>query len=209
MKIKVCGMKFPDNAGAVAGLHPDYLGFIFYPKSGRFAGEVLSEDMLRNTEGMTRIGVFVNESTDNMEKICRRNDISWVQLHGEETPEQCSGMKNKGFTVVKVFQVGEGFDFAVTLPYRAVADYYLFDTGSAQYGGTGKKFNWDILKEYDNSKEIFLSGGIGPEDVAEIGKLKGLKIHAVDINSRFELEPGRKNVELIKPFIEEIKKFGI
>ncbi|MFT3740607.1 MAG: phosphoribosylanthranilate isomerase [Breznakibacter sp.] len=128
-----------------------------------------------------------------------------VQLHGSEPPGECWLHRNLGLTVIKAFCIDEKFDFKTLEPYKDAVDYYLFDTKTPQHGGSGKKFNWDILHGYDNSKPIFLSGGIGPDDAAGIKKLGGLNIHAVDINSRFETAPAVKDIGLLKTFFQNIR----
>jgi phosphoribosylanthranilate isomerase len=203
MKIKVCGMKNPENIREISVLSPDYMGFIFYPKSKRYAGE-LNEEVVKNLNHLIKVGVFVNEEALCIKEICKRYNINFIQLHGNENPALCQELKSEGFKIIKVFSVGEHFEFSETNAYKKVADYFLFDTKSESYGGTGKKFNWSLFEHYDNQKEIFLSGGIGPDDVEEIKKLKSLNIHALDINSKFEIEPGLKDVGLVRKFIERI-----
>jgi phosphoribosylanthranilate isomerase len=204
MKIKVCGMKYQQNIAEVLAAKPDYIGFIFYPKSKRFAGDVDSSDIV-DIKNAVKVGVFVNESLENIRSKCAKYHIDHVQLHGEESPELCKELKKGGMTVIKVFSVGPGFDFEETKAYDQVADYFLFDTKSENYGGTGKKFDWSIFEKYSNNKEIFLSGGIGLNDAEEIKNIKGLKVHAIDINSCFEKEPAVKDASMVKAFIDKIR----
>ncbi len=128
-----------------------------------------------------------------------------MQLHGDESVEQCKELKSKGYKIVKVFQVDSDFDFAVIEPYKKYADYFLFDTKSEEYGGTGKKFDWAIFDRYDNEVPLFLSGGVDLESLEAIEKLTHLNIHALDINSKFELEPGKKDLKKVKLFIDTIR----
>lgn len=204
MKIKVCGMKETENIQAIAQLKPDFMGLIFYPKSKRYAGG-LSAEAATVSNTINKVGVFVNEEENKIKEYANKYDFKHLQLHGEESPALCECLKKAGYQVIKVFSVGEDFNFSEIKDYKDVADYFLFDTKSESYGGTGKKFNWSVFDKYDNSKGIFLSGGIGPEDVQEIKNLKGLNIYALDINSKFEIEPGLKDVELVKDFMKEIK----
>ena len=206
MKLKICGMKYGSNIEAVAALQPDYMGFIFYEKSKRFVGESLDEEFLSSLDkNILKVGVFVNQTKEYILAKAKRYGLSVLQLHGDESPEFCSALKNERYTLIKVFQADEHFDFAVIEPFKKTVDYFLFDTKSEGYGGTGKKFDWSLFEKYDNEIPIFLSGGIDPESIDEIKKLKHLNIHALDINSKFETEPALKDIEKIKKFIHRIR----
>ncbi|HVD96768.1 MAG TPA: phosphoribosylanthranilate isomerase [Cytophagaceae bacterium] len=205
IKIKVCGMKYPENIQAVAAHAPDYLGFIFYEKSKRFVNDLDPRIVQLVNPSIARVGVFVNHPISFIEQQSKKYGFETLQLHGDETPEYCQQLKEKGYTLVKAFQVGDGFNFAAINPYKSSVDYFLFDTKSEGYGGTGKKFDWKIFKKYDNEVPIFLSGGLDIEHIDEIKKLNYLNIHALDINSKFEIEPGRKNEGKIKLFIDRIR----
>ncbi len=199
-------MKYPENIRAVAAHAPDYMGFIFYEKSKRYTGEDLERDMLKNlAPSIIKVGVFVNHSTEFIEERARTYQLELLQLHGDESPAQCADLKSKGYKIVKVFQVDDAFDFGVTEPFKSHVDYFLFDTKSEGYGGTGKRFDWDLFKKYDNQIPLFLSGGLDIENIDEIKNLNYLNIHALDINSKFETEPGRKNDGKVKLFIDRIR----
>ncbi len=205
MKLKVCGMKYKDNLLEVASLMPDYLGFIFYKASKRYMNETLDPEVVNQLpDSIQRVGVFVDESTEEILKQAKRYGLSLVQLHGNETPEQCAELRAAGLKVIKVFGVGEDFDFDLLKPYREVADYFLFDTKSPEHGGTGKRFNWDVLKNYKENIPLFLSGGIGPEHIEEIKKLS-IPIFALDVNSKFEVEPGVKDIEKLKELVQGLR----
>ncbi len=200
MKLKVCGMKYEANIRAIAELKPDYLGFIFYSKSKRnFDGEipVLSKDIKKT-------GVFVNETVDSVIHLIEEYQLQAVQLHGDESVSYIEELKSKNIEVeiIKVFGIKDSFDFSTLKDYQSVVDYFLFDTKGKERGGNGVKFDWSVLKEYPYKTPIFLSGGIGLEDIEEIKKIKttGLPIHAIDVNSKFEIEPGLKNIEDIQRF---------
>lgn len=206
MKLKVCGMKYPDNASAVATLAPDYMGFIFYKPSKRYCGETLTPEFVKTLPAsIIKTGVFVNESLEEVLRICSAYGFKAVQLHGHETPDFCLSCKKAGLEVIKVFHVGETMDWSILEPYKKVADYFLFDTKTPEYGGSGNRFNWEILKEYDNEIPLFLSGGVDESILTELNILSTVKIYALDINSRFELEPGLKDVERIGKFAEGLK----
>ena len=203
-KLKVCGMKYPDNIRKLSELKPDFIGFIFYDKSKRFIGDRLNINKLNIDETIEKVGVFVNASIKYILDEVQKYGLNLVQLHGNESPEFCNELQQQNIKISKAFQVGEDFDFSELANYQAVCDYFLFDTKTTLYGGSGKKFNWQILEKYDNRKPFFLSGGIGLEDIGEIRKLKNLNIYAIDINSKFEIEPGVKDIEKIRKFKEAL-----
>lgn len=203
MKLKVCGMKDPLNIEAVAALHPDYMGFIFYKNSPRYVGDDFS--VAEEYEATANVGVFVNERTGGILK--RLNDIksTIAQLHGNETPAQCDELRSRGIEVIKVFSVDEDFDFGKTKDYQDVANYFLFDTKGKLYGGNSKTFDWDILRKYDQSVPFFLSGGLNVDNVKVLDRLDGMNIHAIDLNSGVEDEPGLKNIDKIKSVMSCLK----
>lgn len=204
MQIKVCGITNLEQATALQVMGVDYIGFIFYPASKRYVLEKLSLTDLASFKpvGVKKVGVFVNEPLDQLLQIVQSAGLDIVQLHGDETPEYCAALRQKVVTI-KVFRVGAAVpDFAA---YEASVDYFLFDTDSALYGGTGQHFNWELIKGSTIPKPYFLSGGIGPNDVQGIHVMEktkaGKSLLALDINSQFELSPGMKDLEKIKIFI--------
>lgn len=180
---------------------PDLIGFIFYPLSKRYAGDLKTDFPDSTILGETdKVGVFVNASLDEITEITQWLKPAFIQLHGDESPEFCRKVKDSGFQVIKAFQVSDRLPYDLN-KYADSVDFFLFDTKSEGYGGSGKKFDWTILEEYDNRVPLFLSGGIGPDEVRDVIKLsKNLNIAVVDINSRFESEPGLKNIDQIKQF---------
>jgi phosphoribosylanthranilate isomerase len=196
-------MKYADNIKGVAALKPDYMGFIFYEKSKRFIGRNFDPEIIKSLRGeLEPIGVFVNSSLDEILEAHDNYGLMTVQLHGDESPDFCSELDAMApISTIKAFRIDENFDFKILNPYKSACKYFLFDTQTETYGGSGKKFNWKLLKKYDNELPFFLSGGITLEDAEEINKLEGLNIHAIDINSRFELEPGLKDIVKIKEFM--------
>ncbi len=199
LAVKVCGMKDAENIGAVRALGIDYMGFIFYKKSPRYAG-----DSIPPTIGVKRTGVFVDETVENVEAAIQQCDLNAVQLHGAETPEYCSRLKETGVEVIKAFSVNEYVDFQQMELYEATTDIFLFDTKTALPGGSGKSFDWAVLKKYKGQKPFFLSGGIGPEDVEKVKAFKHPALYGLDLNSRFENRPGEKEVSLLKNFLAKI-----
>lgn len=205
--LKICGMKFPDNLQEVARLEPDYLGFIFYPKSKRYMADTLSPEVVKALpSSIRRVGVFVNAETADVLGQAAAYGLDVLQLHGDESPEQCAALQGNGYTIVKAFGVNEGFDFQSLLAYAPVVDYYLFDTKGPSYGGHGIPFDWSVLEKYDKHKAFFISGGIGLEELEGVISLKELPLYAIDVNSRFETEPGLKDINLLKQLPGQLTK---
>ncbi len=199
-------MRDESNILELAGVHPDYIGFIFYPESERFVGENFNPGILEHIpESINKVGVFVKASKEYILEKLNIFRLNLVQLHGGESSEFCRELSSIGIPVIKVFSVIEEFNFNTTNPFKAYCKYFMFDTQCTTYGGSSMKYNWNILSGYDNEKPFFLSGGIGPEDIGSIRDLKDLNIHAVDINSRFEKKPGLKDISKIRKFIKNLK----
>lgn len=194
LKWKVCGLR--DNIEDVVALQPDYLGFIFYSKSPRYVGKGFLMPEI-GVKSIQKVGVFVNEAIDFVLKTMQKYRLDFAQIHGHESPDYCNGLKQKGIKVIKAFQIDALFDFELLKEYDS-ADYFLFDTKTSQYGGSGKAFDWSVLKKYSMEKEYFLSGGIGLDNLSELKKLDLSKIHALDVNSKFEIRPGFKDVEMLR-----------
>ncbi len=197
IKLKVCGMRDPENIREVARLAPDFMGFIFYEPSPRFVGNDfrVPSDIPATTR---RVGVFVNESTDGILRRVKEHDLHFVQLHGEETAAQCGELKRAGVGVIKVFSVDEDMDFSATAEYASAVDYFLFDTKGKLYGGNARRFDWKVLSRYDQKVPFFLSGGIAPEHIDEINQLEGYNLVAIDVNSGVEVTPAHKDIARIK-----------
>ena len=207
MLIKICGLREPDNIREIAGLQPDYMGFIFYPNSPRFVKNMDVSVMEKLPKSITKTGVFVNENLENILTAISKYNLDAVQLHGADNRKLCRKIRQEAKTmVIKIFPIMDASNFRVTGDYEAVADYFLFDTKTDLYGGSGQKFNWNILQEYKGNKPFLLSGGIGADDVKAIRKIEHPKMIGVDLNSRFEIKPGLKNVALLSQFIEELKR---
>ena len=206
LKIKVCGMCQLSNIGELVKLDPDYIGFIFYPKSKRFIGEKIPEQFHSIIPAsIQKAGVFVNEPFDLLIDKVRQSKLDIVQLHGAELPDYCLKVKDLNIPVIKAFGIFNDFDFATVNPYEKGCDYFLFDTASDLRGGTGLKFNWEKHSEYKGDTPFFLSGGIQPDDIEPILDLRHPVFHAVDINSGFEIKPGIKDIQKLKGFIDGIR----
>jgi len=207
MKIKVCGMKIENNILDVGTLVPDYMGFIFYEKSSRYFNSEIPE----LPSNIKKIGVFVNSKIDFIVNKIEIHHLQGVQLHGNESPELCSALREYGL-VIKVFSIKNQFDFKILEPYENVCDYYLFDTKGKHPGGNGYPFNWNVLKKYKSPKPYFLSGGIGLSELEAL--LLFLKrpesdlCCTLDINSKFETINGLKDLKKIKEFRYQLTKNG-
>ncbi len=206
MKIKVCGMKYASNINSVATLAPDYLGFIFYPKSKRFVGlDFDRSDLSSLNPSIHKVAVFVNAYLNEVTEFSNIYGIKIVQLHGDEKPEFCSDLRLNKFKVIKAFGVNEDFDFSSLEAYQDSVDYFLFDTKTPEYGGSGKSFNWQVLNRYQLSVPFFLSGGLSLENIPEIQAIDHPQLFGVDLNSRFEKEPGVKNTELLAEAFKKLR----
>lgn len=203
MKLKVCGMKLENNISEISKLNPDFMGFIFWPKSKRF----FNEKSIRISNKINKVGVFVNQDYDFIIDKINNFELDFVQLHGEEDYQFCKKIKTQ-CKLIKVFNIGSDFDFEILNSFESVCDYFLFDTKGDSYGGNGIKFDWKLLKKYPSKKPFLLSGGIDLKDFTEILKIKELKIPliGIDINSKFEFEPGLKNIKKVEELLKKMKK---
>ncbi|MCF1753283.1 phosphoribosylanthranilate isomerase [Mariniradius sediminis] len=207
MKLKVCGMRDPDNIrDLVEVVQPDWMGLIFYPPSPRFVENALAES-IRNFR-VNKVGVFVNASMEEISEKVGLFGLDAIQLHGDESPEFANMLKEKtGKSVWKVFLVGEEMDWKRLLPYQNVVDCFLFDTFSKSHGGSGRTFNWDLLLDYPLSTPFMLSGGLAIEHAEAIKDLQARipQMQGIDINSKFETKPGVKDISLVRKFWDYLK----
>lgn len=210
LKLKICGMREPENIDQVAGLYPDYLGLIFFEKSPRF----VKNDIQELEPAIRKTGVFVNASEEDILEKTLKYDLKAIQLHGGESVEFCLNLRRKLSAaerdpeLIKVFSIKEVFDFSIIKDFENTVDLFLFDTKGKNKGGNGITFNWELLKDYPSSTPFFLSGGIGLEEIPEIKTLytyfqkenKQDLFYGIDINSRFENSPGLKDTEKLRTF---------
>ena len=207
MKLKVCGMKYQDNIKQVAALQPDYLGFIFYEKSARNFDTKLIPKLPKSIK---KTGVFVNADINFVEEKINKYNLQAVQLHGDESPEYCKKLKSKSIEIFKVFSIKDEFNFDVLKPYEDACDYFLFDTKGKLPGGNGYTFDWNVLNNYPSTKPFFLSGGLGVNEVEDIKHFFNSKAskycYALDVNSKFEIEPGLKDGLILKEFKNNLSK---
>jgi phosphoribosylanthranilate isomerase len=205
MKLKVCGMAELNQLQTLEELGVDFAGLIFYEKSKRFIGEKLinQKSEIRNLK-ISKVGVFVNASVNEIEKAVKDYALSYVQLHGDETFEFCKEIKTF-VPVIKAVRIGETTDLEPEMEkFENACDYFLFDTDSKEYGGSGKKFNWEVLQSVKINKPFFLSGGIGLQDIEDLKAFQHPMLFAIDVNSKFETSPGVKDLKEVESFLKEI-----
>lgn len=223
MVIKVCGMRDAQNIREVSQLGVDMIGMIFYPKSPRYV-EMLSshagiipdyakEDInIKSSKSPARVGVFVDDMVQNIVTRVVNYHLDYVQLHGNEPREMCENLRltldpdiRPGIKIIKAISVSDASDIQKYKEYVGAVDLFLFDTKCKTVGGSGQQFDWQVLEQYDGEVPFLLSGGIGPEDASRLHAFHHPKCIGIDLNSRFEIEPGVKDVEKLKGFLNEIQ----
>ncbi|HLS37927.1 MAG TPA: phosphoribosylanthranilate isomerase [Sphingobacterium bovisgrunnientis] len=202
LKIKVCGMRDADNIRQLVTLPIDYIGFIFYAKSARFVSE---NPEINIPHSIKKVGVFVNSSKEEIRAKTKEFDLQVVQLHGDESPEFCQEIKDLDVETFKAFGIDEEFDWESIEAYENKVDYFLFDTKSKQYGGTGQTFNWEKLKANPYNTHYWLSGGISLDNIEEAANFEDNRLYGLDLNSKFEIEPALKNIHSLTQAISIIK----
>ncbi|GAL74484.1 MAG: phosphoribosylanthranilate isomerase [Nonlabens ulvanivorans] len=212
MMIKVCGMRDIENINQLQELDIDFMGIIRYSKSKRFVDDSQKEKVAQQTMNKGTVGVYVNETFENILKDVIPLQLDVIQLHGDEDSAFAKALLEIDIKIFKAFQITEDFDFNSLKEWEELAAQYvgklffLFDTATPNYGGSGKKFNWSILDSYKGEVPFLLSGGISKDDVALVKEFKHNMFLGIDLNSKFETEPGVKNIEEIKTFIEKLRK---
>ena len=203
MKLKICGLRDPENIRAVLDLQPDFVGFIFYEKSPRFVDEAF--DLSGIDFGKTKkVGVFVDAHESFVFEKIERHGLEIAQLHGSESPDFCRSIRQKAL-VFKAFGMDENFDFPVLENYRAVVDCFLFDTKTTTHGGSGRPFDWSVLKKIPPNLSWILSGGLSLENLDSFFENQDLpRPFSLDVNSRFELAAGLKDIGKLKILINRL-----
>jgi len=205
MEIKVCGLRDPGNIKQVVRLRPNYVGFIFYDKSPRFVNELPIELLKAIPATITKTAVFVNETAENIENLITKYNFDAIQLHGNESPAFCTCFKGK-VKVIKAFGLITDFDFSELDAYADNVDLFLFDTKTSSHGGSGKTFDWTILDKYDLDKPFFLSGGLSLDNLDKVKNITHPQFYGVDLNSRFEIEQGLKNIDKLETAFNLLKQ---
>ena len=206
--IKVCGMREAENIREVEALGINWLGLIFWPKSSRYVSE--RPDYL--PQHVKRVGVFVDENLDTVRKKADDYALDLIQLHGSETPDYIRALRTPSSinpltsSIIKAFNIATAHDLEQTKEYEGIVDYFLFDTKGPSVGGNGVQFNWDVLKDYHGKTPFLLSGGIGPEDAERIHAFHHPQCIGIDLNSRFELSPGLKDITVLRKFLNELNR---
>ena len=195
-----------DNLNEIVELRPDYIGFIFYSGSRRYVGDLPEISLFTNVpDGIIKTGVFVNENPGIVNEKSEKYGLQAIQLHGNESAEYCYNLYKSGLTVIKAFGIISADELRDLEDYVEVCDFFLFDTKTGGGGGSGMKFNWDLLNYYNHGKPFFISGGIGPGDIESIRRINNKNLYGIDVNSRFETSPGIKDKNNLEAFIKEIK----
>jgi phosphoribosylanthranilate isomerase len=204
MKIKVCGMTDPANVEEVAQLKPEYLGFILYKGSPRYVDIETAARLSRNIPStIMKAGVLVNETLENAVSIAHTGIFDLLQLHGDETVEYCARLSEE-MSIMKAFRISDRLPYVIG-DYLPFCKMFLFDSSGEKFGGTGIKFNHSLLDSYALDKEFILGGGMSSEDHEYLRTIKNEKMSGIDLNSRFEIKPGIKNINLLKEFIQKIR----
>jgi len=219
--IKVCGLTDPHNIVDLIKLEPDMIGLIFYKKSPRYV-DILPLSSWFKAKGndllgkVKKVGVFVNEEPAEIIARCFDFDLQFIQLHGNEDVSYLKSLNallienNLGqVKIIKAFGVSESFDFKTLVDFNIFISYFLFDTKTEKKGGSGLKFPWSKLEEYNGNTPFLLSGGIGPLDVEDIKKLNHPQFAGIDLNSKFEFSPGLKNISLLQLFFNSLNEFRL
>lgn len=209
MRVKVCGIAEEEQLKKLNEIGATFAGLIFYPKSPRYALRHMATSQIKKENSINKVGVFVNAAIEEVLLMVDECRLHMVQLHGDESPRYCEKIADY-ISVVKAFRVSESDNLQWRIQeYMNVCDMFLFDTEGAGYGGTGKKFNWDKLKNVQVGKPYFLSGGIEENDVAKLKEFatrpEAKALFAVDINSKFEISPGHKDLGKVKSFIQALQ----
>lgn len=211
--LKVCGLTKPDQIRELISINVDFLGFIFYDKSPRYVLNHLSPEDIAQINHQGKVGVFVNEKIETIVEMVEKAQLNLIQLHGDEDKDLIMELRrllNPAVKIIKVIRIGNNtaenkqkiaqtFNDNLIPPHPQPISYYLFDTDSKAFGGTGQQFDWSLLNEFEIPLPYFLSGGISEENIKNTEGLKQ-KPFALDINSRFEIAPGDKNIDKIKKF---------
>ena len=192
-------MRDAQNIRDVESLGIDWIGMIFWPKSKRYVAEVPSY----LPEHLKKVGVFVDSTLDDILQHISDYQLDIIQLHGQESPDFAKALKPH--TIIKAFNIEKADDLLQTEKYKGIADYFLFDTKGKMAGGNGQKFDWSVLTAYQGKTPFLLSGGIGPEDAESVRSFHHPRCIGIDLNSRFESEPGFKDINQLKTFINKLR----
>lgn len=199
-------MKYPENINEISQMKIDFMGFIFYAPSKRDVSNFLEIEAVNSlTSSISKVGVFVNEKIEVILETVNKYSLNYIQLHGEESPEFCQSLKEKGEKIIKAFAIHSDFDFQILKRYEQVVDYFLFDTAGVLKGGNGTAFDWQILGNYSLEVPFILSGGIGLTNIESALSIEHPQLVGLDLNSQLELEPGLKSIEITQEIMNKIQ----
>ena len=199
MIIKICGLNDDANLLDISKLNPDMVGYNFYPNSSRY----VTHPLPKINATINKVGVFVNENPEVIESKAKQYGLDYIQLHGDESAFITEKIKQK-HKVIKVFRFNDDFD-SKAMDDFLFCDFFLFDTFTNKYGGSGVKFEWNRLDDFEIKRPFLLSGGIGPDDIKSIQMIENDMFYGVDINSKFETSPGVKDVEMVSNFVHKLR----
>jgi len=202
-------MRDGDNIRALEKTAIDWMGFIFYPPSPRYVSDEANRTEAIQSCTKVKVGVFVNEEQEEIVRKIAKYRLDYVQLHGDESPENCRQLQEAGCAIIKAFPISSESDFRSTSVYESYVDYFLFDTKDIGYGGTGRRFDWSVLKDYQGNIPFLLSGGIGAEHLTELSAFRHPLFVGIDLNSRFECAPSLKDVGKIEQFVNQLRHLKI
>ncbi len=210
MLIKVCGMREPGNIEQVIAISGvDLIGLILYERSPRFVNSANTAPSVASLTTVKVVGVFVYAAPEEVAAKCIDYRLDYIQLHGIETPEYLISLREQlpdRIKIIKAFPIQNAEDLKRVSGYEGLCDYFLFDTKTSGYGGSGEAFDWSILQQYKGFTEFLLSGGIAPDSLEALSRFQHKLCAGVDLNSRFETAPGIKNIPLLKEFVQQLKQ---
>lgn len=207
--VKVCGMRDLDNIRSVITTGADWVGFIFYPRSSRYVGqerEVLKDNLQHAGKRIKKVGVFVDATEEQILELVDVCGLDFVQLHGNESPDMCYSLQKRGIALIKALPVATADDLTNTQPYEGRVDYFLFDTKTENYGGSGQLFDWNLLSAYQGETPFLLSGGLSSACLPQLLAFHHPCLAGIDLNSGFEVAPARKDADLLHQFITNYKR---
>ena len=204
-EVKICGITTLEDARFASGALADYLGFIFYSESPRYVDPAKAGAIINWIEGPKKVGVFVNQPLDDVNSIATQTGIDLVQLHGNESPEYCNLVD---LPVIKAFHVSDGTSSDELKErveiYRECTEFFLFDTKiDSEWGGTGKTFNWNLIRDISGDHPFFLAGGLQAGNVEQA--IKEVNPSVVDLSSGLEEAPGLKDFKKIEEFFDVMR----
>ncbi|SHK95576.1 phosphoribosylanthranilate isomerase [Myroides odoratimimus] len=206
-KIKICGMFDIENINSVGQEHIDMMGFIFYPKSKRYLSRDINKAVDNLPHHIQKVGVFVNATREEIEQRIKQYKLDYVQLHGNESPEDCAYYKEQGIKVIKAFSIGTAEDLSQLEQYEPYCDLFVFDTPTPQHGGSGLSFDWRVLQHYQASTPYLLSGGLGLHNIQSALLLRDTRLAGFDLNSKLENDQHHKDITLVKELVKKIRNY--